>query len=117
MNWIRLVRYISLFGFWYDCIWNMSIRINFINLLLLFGCGSQTKHPSCLIAWIILRLLNVFWNLVLVSSSEVSVSGIEFLWIALLWFVPPIALIYIVWRAKKQIDNEALQQLEEIEIN
>ena len=46
--------------------------------------------------------MNIVWGFIenLVSRS-IEVSGIEFLWIIL-----SIPLIDIVWRAKKQIDNE-----------
>jgi hypothetical protein len=53
--------------------------------------------------------MNIIWGFIenLVKRSF-EVSGIEFLWIIL-----SIPLIDIVWRAKKQIDNEDMKQPEE----
>ena len=55
--------------------------------------------------------MNIVWGFIenLVSRS-IEVSGIEFLWIIL-----SIPLIDIVWRAKKQIDNENDEDMKQSE--
>ena len=52
-----------------------------------------------------LVLLAVIWEII------ENQTGFQFLWI-----IPSIPLIDIVWRAKRQMDNEVRKQLEEIEI-
>ena len=52
-----------------------------------------------------LVLLNVIWGIIEYQT------GLQFLWI-----IFSILLIDIVWRAKKQMDNEERKQLEEIVI-
>ena len=142
MNWIRFVHYFGLFGIWHDLVliglntvknllayynpnpnpnqsysWITVLQIYMSGTLGILFCsllvyGSHKKNTTCLIAWIILHLLNIVWGFIenLVSRS-IKVSSSEFLWILL-----SIPLIDIVWRAKKQIDNEVIKQSEEDKI-
>ena len=94
--------------------WITVLQIYMSGILGILFCsllvyGSHKKNTTCLIAWIILHLMNIIWGFIenLVKRSF-EVSGIEFLWIIL-----SIPLIDIVWRAKKQIDNEDMKQPEE----
>ena len=131
MNWIHIVENIGLFGIWYDLVllvlntvricyayynpnapysWITALQIYCGNILgisfsCLLVCGSQEKDTSFLIAWIMLFLLNVIWGIIEYQT------GLQFLWI-----IFSILLIDIVWRAKKQMDNEERNQLEEIVI-
>ena len=135
MNWIRFVHYFGLFGIWHDLVlislntikllyayynpdpsysWIAVLQIYMSGILGILFCsllvyGSHKKNTTCLIAWIILHISNIVWGFIenLVSRS-IEVSGIEFLWILL-----SIPLIDIVWRAKKQIENEVIKQSEE----
>ena len=131
MNWIRIVENIGLFGIWCDLVllglntvrifyayfnpnapypWITALQIYCGHLVGILICsllvyGSQKKKTSCLIAWIMLVLLAVIWEII------ENQTGFQFLWI-----ITSIPLIDIVWRAKKQMDNEVRKQLEEIEI-
>ena len=131
MNWIHIIEYIGLFGIWGNLVliglntarifyayynpnapysWITALQIYCGHLVGILICsllvyGSQKKNTSCLIAWIMLVLLAVFWEII------ENQTGFQFLWI-----ITSIPLIDIVWRAKKQMDNEVRKQLEEIEI-
>ena len=137
MNWIRFVHYFGLFGIWHDLVlislntikhlyayynhnstnsWITVLQIYISGILGILFCsllvyGSHKKNTTCLIAWIILHIMNIVWGFIenLVSRS-IEVSGIEFLWIIL-----SIPLIDIVWRAKKQIDNENDEDMKQSE--
>ena len=132
MNWIRIVENIGLFGIWCDLVllglntvrifyayfnpnapypWITALQIYCGHILgIIFCCllvyGSQEKNTSCLIAWIMLVLLNFIWEII------EHQTGFQILWIILL----SIPLIDIVWRAKKQMDNEVRKHLDEIVI-
>ena len=55
--------------------------------------------------------MNIVWGFIEnLVSRKIEVSGIEFLWIIL-----SIPLIDIVWRAKKQIDNENDEDMKQSE--
>jgi hypothetical protein len=131
MNWIHITEYIGLFGIWVNLVliglntfmisyayynpnapysWVTALQIYFGHTVgILFSSllvyGSQKKNTSCLIAWIVLLLLALKWEII------ENQTGFQFLWI-----IPSIPLIDIVWRAKKQMDNEVRKQLEEIVI-
>ena len=128
MNWIHITEYIGLFGIWCNLviIGLNTVRIfyayynpnapysalqiycgHLVGILIcsLLVYGSQKKNTSCLIAWIMLVLLALIWEII------ENQTGFQFLWI-----IPSIPLIDIVWRAKKQMDNEVRKQLEEIVI-
>ena len=131
MNWILIVENIGLFGIWCDLVliglntvricyayYNPNAPYSWITALQIY-CGHivgivinttlvyafQKKNTSCLIAWIMLVLLNVIWRII------ENQTGFEFLWIII-----SIPLIDIVLRAKKQMDSEVIKQLEEIVI-
>lgn len=135
MNWIRFVHYFGLFGIWHDLFliglitikhlyayynpnqsysWITVLQIYISGILGILFCsllvyGSHKKNATCLIAWIILHIMNIIWGFIEnLVSRRIEASGIEFLWIIL-----SIPLIDIVWRAKKQIDNEDMKQPEE----
>ena len=131
MNWIHVIEYIGLFGIWGNLViiglntfmisysyYNPNAPYSWITALqtycghivgILFSSllvyGSQKKNTSCLIAWIVLLLLALIWEII------ENQTGFQFLWI-----IPSIPLIDIAWRAKRQMDNEVRKQLEEIEI-
>ena len=131
MNWIHITEYIGLFGIWCNLViiglntvrifyayynpnapysWITALQIYCGHLVGILICsllvyGSQKKKTSCLIAWIMLVLLAVIWEII------ENQTGFQFLWI-----IPSIPLIDIVWKAKKQMDNEVRKQLEEIVI-
>ena len=131
MTWIHIIEYIGLFGIWGNLVliglntarifyayynpnapysWITALQIYCGHLVGILICsllvyGSQKKKTSCLIAWIMLVLSAVIWKII------ENQTGFQFLWI-----IPSIPLIDIVWRAKKQMDNEVRKQLEEIEI-
>ena len=131
MNWIHITEYIGLFGIWCNLViiglntvrifyayynpnapysWITALQIHCGHLVGILICsllvyGSQKRNTSCLIAWIMLVLLALIWEII------ENQTGFQFLWI-----IPSIPLIDIVWRAKKQMDNEVRKQLEEIVI-
>ena len=131
MNWIHITEYIGLFGIWCNLViiglntvrifyayynpnapysWITALQIYCGHLVGILICsllvyGSQKRNTSCLIAWIMLVLLALIWEII------ENQTGFQFLWIIL-----SIPLIDIVWRAKKQMDNEVRKQLEEIVI-
>ena len=131
MNWIHITEYIGLFGIWCNLViigintamifyayynpnapysWITALQTYCGHIVGILFCsllvyGSQKKNTSCLIAWIVLLLLALIWEII------ENQTGFQFLWI-----IPSIPLIDIVWRAKRQMDNEVRKQLEEIEI-